>query len=113
MHEMSLMTSIFNILNRHLEDYPGVKVKIVTLRIGSMTNAVPEVLEFCFSAFAEGTAAEGARLEIIHVPLKVKCRDCQQESEPLEHHFQCPSCGSLAVDIIQGRELALESMEVE
>ncbi|MDA8235753.1 MAG: hydrogenase maturation nickel metallochaperone HypA [Clostridia bacterium] len=113
MHEMSLMASIFDILTRHLEDYPGVTVKKVTLRIGSLTNAVPEALEFCFSAFAQGTVVEGAQLEIIQVPIKIKCRECQQESEPVEFHFRCPGCGSLAVDVTQGRELALESMEVE
>jgi len=113
MHEMSLMAGIFEIINQHLANYPGARVLKVTLKVGQMTNAVPEALEFCFAAFAKGTAAQDAQLEIIRVHLKVKCRECGNESEPEEYKFLCSHCGSPAVEIIQGRELAIESMEVE
>lgn len=113
MHEMSLMASIFEILKKHLPDETQSKVTKVSLVVGKLTNAVPDALQMAFEAFAKDTVFEGAVLEIQVIPIKVRCLDCQQESELEQPIFLCPSCNSPVVEVLSGREMYIDSMEVE
>ncbi|MEJ0020365.1 MAG: hydrogenase maturation nickel metallochaperone HypA [Acetobacteraceae bacterium] len=42
----------------------GRRVHTVTLEVGAQACVAPDALAFCFAAVAEGTPAEGARLDI-------------------------------------------------
>ncbi|HEX3031971.1 MAG TPA: hydrogenase maturation nickel metallochaperone HypA, partial [Bacillota bacterium] len=81
--------------------------------VGKLTNAVPDALQLCFQAFARGTLAEGAELVIATVPLTIKCHDCNGTAELADAIFLCPSCGSPQVSALSGRELRVDSLEVE
>jgi hydrogenase nickel incorporation protein HypA/HybF len=54
---------------------------------------------------------EGAELEIIELPVELRCRSCCKEWE--KDPFLCPECGSSDVEIRQGMEMEIESVEVE
>lgn len=112
MHEMSLMASIFEILKQHLPE-EAQKVTNVTLVVGRLTNAVPDALQMAFEAFAHETKFEGAQLDIKVVPIKVKCQECALESEIDSPIFLCPACKSPVVEVLSGREMYIDSMEVE
>lgn len=114
MHEMSLMSGIFDVINSTLNNYPEVdKVTKVKLKVGKFTNAVPAALEFAFQAFSTGTKAEGALLEIETVPVVACCKNCSHEFFVEGLAYCCPKCRSYQIEIISGRELLLESLEVE
>lgn len=113
MHEMALMAGIFDIIKRHTADISDKKVTIVTLVIGKMTNTVPEALEAAFEVYAQGTMVEGAELVIKEVPLVAHCHACSWEGEIEKHMFICPHCSSLGMEIKSGRELYVESLEVD
>lgn len=113
MHEMSLMQGIFNIIEQTLAGHQVNKVTKVRLQIGVLTNAVPDSLRMCFDAFARGTKVEGAQLEIDLVPLLIECTACGQIRELAEPVFLCPNCAGPGVKILSGRELKIESLEVE
>lgn len=112
MHEMSLMASIFDILKQHLPE-GAPKVTNVTLVVGKLTNTVPDALQMAFEAFACETEFEGAELEIKVIPIRVKCQECEQESELDSPIFLCPACKSPVVQVLSGREMYIDSMEVE
>jgi Zn finger protein HypA/HybF involved in hydrogenase expression len=42
----------------------------------------------------------------------MRCRDCRKTFEPERLDLRCPDCGSQKMDIIGGRELYLESLEI-
>lgn len=113
MHEMSLMASMFDIINQNLTAYPGVKVVKVKLVVGTMTNVVPDAMLLAFEAMGRDTPVAGAELVIEEVPLTARCGECGWQGGIEPYSFQCPACSSLTVEILTGRELYLESLEVE
>jgi hydrogenase nickel incorporation protein HypA/HybF len=74
---------------------------------------VPSALEFSFELCAHGTAVEGAALELQEVPIGVRCRSCGADSEPAGFPLACGACGELNVEVVQGEELLVESLELE
>jgi len=113
MHEFSIATSLLSIITDEAARFQGAPVTTVNLRIGTLTAVVPEALEFAFQALSRGTVAEGANLVIERVALRVACNACGMESIPTDPFIICSHCGSGDVDIRSGRELEIESMEIE
>jgi len=111
MHELSIAQSILDIVRQNLPPEEGLKVTVVRLRIGAMAGVVPDSLEFCFSAIAAGTEADGAALEIEHIPLTVRCAACGKESAIAPTRFACPACEGLELTITGGRDLQLREFE--
>ncbi|MHB9095068.1 MAG: hydrogenase maturation nickel metallochaperone HypA/HybF, partial [Eubacteriales bacterium] len=89
------------------------RVTKVILVVGEMTNAMPDALEAVFTVFAHGTKVEGAELQIRMIPLTARCTECEWEGSIERHVFICPHCSSLGLEIKSGRELYVESLEVE
>ncbi len=113
MHEMALMAGVFDIIRQYTTDLSDKNVTRVTLVVGEMTNAVPEALEAAFEVHAKGTPVEGAKLVIKDIPLVARCRSCGWEGKTEKHVFMCPGCSSFGMELISGRELYVESLEVE
>ena len=61
MHELSLTHEIVAVVCQAAGDR---RVHKVTLEIGEWSCATPESIAFCFDVIAQGTCAEGARLDI-------------------------------------------------
>jgi hydrogenase nickel incorporation protein HypA/HybF len=113
MHEFSIATSLLEIISQEARAYQGARVKAVTLRIGTLSGVVPEALEFAFQVLSEDTVAKGARLVIERVSLRIACNTCGMVSTPADPFIICPHCKSGDVEIRAGRELEIESMEIE
>ncbi len=132
MHEASYAISIINSIMQHLGS-EEVRVRKIKLKIGELTMIDPVALESAIQAYGMGTPVEGAKLEYEIVPAKMRCKSCgstwglkdvypQLESKvPLIHMYphivvellKCPKCGSNKIEIIQGEEFILESIEVD
>ena len=82
------------------------------MRVGALRQVVPATLAGAFELVARGTDCEGAELQLEVVPARVSCSECAFEWTPLEPDFRCQQCGGPAV-IVAGRELEVESIEVE
>lgn len=113
MHEMAIAQGVLDIALDSAVSHGAGRVLVIKIQAGEMTEVEPEALRFCFSALAAGTAAEGAALEIEVLPLVGRCRDCGREFRVERYRFLCPACGSAGVEIVSGRELRVEHLEVE
>lgn len=113
MHELSLISAVFDLLEEKAREHGATRVSRVVLKVGVLSGAVPDLLVSAFETFGKGTLAEGARLEIVQVPLKLRCPDCGSESVREEMDFSCAGCGSRRVEIVEGRELFVEQIELE
>lgn len=114
MHEMGIAVEVMNIAMRHLpEGGRGLRVVAMRLKVGKLTAIIPETFKFCMQVATKDTPLEGADIVIEEVPLRVKCSDCGRNSELAEPPFICPECKSSKIEISSGRELTLESLEVE
>jgi hydrogenase nickel incorporation protein HypA/HybF len=91
----------------------GVRVEAVSVRLGPLSGVVKDALLFCFGAATEGTAIEGARLDIEDAPLTVFCPRCLEERRLASpQHLRCPVCSEPTPDVLGGRELELIALEV-
>jgi hydrogenase nickel incorporation protein HypA/HybF len=112
-HELSLVASVFEVLEEKAREHGAARVTAVVLKVGAMSGAVPDLLESAFETFKKGTIAETARLEIVVVPVRLRCPDCGGEAVRADTDFSCAGCASRRVEIVEGRELVVERIELE
>jgi hydrogenase nickel incorporation protein HypA/HybF len=89
------------------------KVKKINLVIGEMTGFVEDSIQFHFNFISKKTIAEGATLSFTVSPARARCQDCDKHFELREFNWICPHCGSNNIEVITGKELFVESIEVE
>jgi hydrogenase nickel incorporation protein HypA/HybF len=109
-HELSIAQAIVDVAARHAGDSSVARVYV---RVGRLRQVVPSALAFAFELCAHGTAVEGAELELEQVRVVVACRGCGAECHPDGFPLACGGCGGLNVDVVQGEELQVESLELE
>ena len=109
MHELSIAQAIVDVAARHAGP---ARVERVHVRIGHLRQVVPSALAFAFELCAHGTSLDGAELEIEHVPIGAVCLGCGTDSELDGFPLACPACGGMAVDVVRGEELQVESLEL-
>jgi hydrogenase nickel incorporation protein HypA/HybF len=112
-HELSLVVSVFEVLEEQAREHGACRVTRVVLKVGTMSGVVPELLESAFDIYKKGTLAEAARLDIVVVPVKLRCPDCGGEAVREDTDFSCAACGSRRVEIVEGREIIVERIELE
>jgi hydrogenase nickel incorporation protein HypA/HybF len=114
MHELSIVSSVVETVVESLEKYPGARVVEVRLKVGALASVVVDSLEFCWGIATEDTPLAGSRLVVITLPVVMHCAQCDADVE-LEgvQSFRCPLCDEPCGDLRQGRELDIESYEIE
>jgi hydrogenase nickel incorporation protein HypA/HybF len=112
-HELSIVTNLFDVLEERAREAKALKITGVKLRVGRLSGVVPDLLESAFETFKKGTIAEEARLEIEIVPFAFRCRRCGGESFPEEPPYACRTCGSGDVELLGGMDIFIEKIEVE
>ncbi len=113
MHEFSLMTGVLDAVESSAKENNATRVVEVRLVIGEMTEVLDEAMQFAFEALTPGSILEGATLSISKVKPRSRCLACDTEFEHDRFHFFCPKCESLATELLAGKELYIESMEIE
>ena len=113
MHELGIMTGVMDAVTKTAEEAGALKVLKVTLSVGVMTEAIEDALQFAFEALSEGTLCEGAELVINMVQPRSRCLECGEEYEHDRFHMLCPKCGGFATELIAGKELQIDSIEVD
>lgn len=112
MHEMAIAEGILDIALDYAAQNDARQVQCISLLLGEMSGVETESLEFCFASLAKGTIAEKAELRLQRVPLMGRCVKCGQEVHIKGYNFICSNCGA-AMELISGRELRVEYLEVD
>ena len=116
MHELAVMRSILKICTERMEEEGKTKITKISLKVGALRNIEEPWMQQYFGYISPGTPAEGAKICIEKVPLVFRCDDCNTSYNPNPHNektFPCPNCGSQNYDMVSGRELIIDNMEVE
>ena len=113
MHELSITQSMLDLVLGEAEKAEAESVAKINLVIGEMTGVVGQCLQFYFDFLSKGTAAEGALLDFKVIPTTARCRHCAKKFELGEFDWTCPYCKGNNIEIIGGKELFVESIEVE
>ena len=114
MHELGLIQEMISLAEEELSRAGCVsKVTKITLKVGKLSGASPEALRFAFDVIAPSTRLAGAHLLIVEPQPTCHCPSCGLSTEIDELLFACPSCGNTDIEIHSGRDLYLESIDVE
>lgn len=113
MHELSIAQSILDIVNQHLPSSKAAKVRSIKIRVGKLSNILPDSLHFCFGALTKGSNFEKTQLIIKAIPLTIECKDCKKIYETDDYIFLCPSCNSSDIAVLGGNDLNIEEIEIE
>lgn len=111
MHETAVVTGLMRILNERATAEGIDRIVSVRLRIGRLRGLDSRQIRNAFELFADGTVAEGARLDIDEVAVEAVCGSCGTTWTIEGWRFECPSCGSTDAETKTGRELYVESFE--
>ncbi len=113
MHEMGIALQIVEIATASLPaDLGDARVARVNLKVGKLAAVVPDSLRFCFDVAVKDTPLAGADLTIEEIPVVARCKDCDAQWTIDEPVFICKTCESGSLEILSGRELDIESIEV-
>ncbi len=114
MHELSIVHGVITAVSEAAESARARQVKTVTLRVWALAGVVEDALQFSFDIARKGSLLDGATLVVHRLPVIIHCAACGCERElPGIQRFRCPSCDTPSADIRQGRELEIESIEIE
>ncbi|MBA4062759.1 MAG: hydrogenase maturation nickel metallochaperone HypA [Isosphaera sp.] len=108
MHELGVTQAVVELA---VERANGRRVTRVVLEIGKLSGVLPDAVRFCFDLCAEGTAAEGAALEIVEPPGRGRCRSCGADV-PLDGPLGLCPCGGTDLEWIAGGELRVTELEL-
>ena len=114
MHELAIVEALIDQVQQELAraDHQG-RVLRVELSIGRLSGVCCDSIRFAFSLLSPGTCVENAEIEIEEPKAVCHCRTCHVRQEIDDLVFQCPQCGSDDIVIESGRELMLQSIDVE
>lgn len=112
MHEMAITQSILDISLAEAAKAHAGRVTVIRIKVGALTGIVPDSVAFYLEMLAKDTPAEGAKLLAEIVPVTAHCPACDLTFSVEDLIFLCPTCGGPA-QLVTGRELAVESLEVD
>ncbi|MFC1856925.1 hydrogenase maturation nickel metallochaperone HypA [Thermodesulfobacteriota bacterium] len=112
MHELGIAQSIIEIAIRVAKENGSSRISVVRIQAGEFRGIIQEQLEFSFAFAAEGTMAEGAKLEVEVIPIEARCESCGEEFRVKNFHFQCLACESEKVRVLGGDELTVKDLEL-
>ena len=113
MHEMSLAESVLQIIEDTARKQGFTRVKTVWLEIGQLACVEQESLRFGFDVVTRGSIAERARLEIIEVTGRGRCKKCTSDVALAALYEACPNCGGYEIQVTGGDQMRVKELEVE
>lgn len=112
MHEMSLAEGMRSVIEDQARAHGFARVTVVRLEIGRFAGVEKPALEFAFDVVMRGSPAEGARLDIIDLPGRALCYDCETTVDIPDRLSPCPLCGGGRLMPDGGDEMRIKDLEV-
>jgi hydrogenase nickel incorporation protein HypA/HybF len=108
MHELAIAESVIETITLRMGEQ---QIRRVSLVVGKLSGVSVDSLSFCFELAAAGTTLADATLNIGEPAGRGRCLGCGAEWELDDFILLCP-CGSTDLQILEGQELQIESVEV-
>ena len=113
MHEQGIVEALLELVLKTAEKENASRILRIYLVVGELSGVVEESVEFYFSFLGRDTIAAGASLFFMHVPAELRCRNCDTVYYMKDLNLNCPNCGERQIEILSGRELYVDNIEVE
>ena len=113
MHELGITQQIANIAIKHGEKNQAEKITDLYLVIGELSSVIDDSVQFYWDMITEDTICEGSKLHFNRIPALFRCKDCNHEYHLVNGELSpCPQCQSSQMDILQGKEFHLDSINI-
>lgn len=115
MHELSIMKNILEVVLEAGQQTGAKKISRINVIAGAFTEFVPRYAQLYFDMISKNTIADQAEIHIETTPAIIKCCLCGSETQVDVKHIlmMCNSCKSEEVELISGREICIDSIEIE
>ncbi|MCM3682409.1 hydrogenase maturation nickel metallochaperone HypA [Mesobacillus subterraneus] len=115
MHEMALMGEVIDIIKEDAASKRIIKIDMVELLVGEISNAMPDALKMAFEVYKEQNAyffEKNARIFIQIEKALAECILCSKSYVPDNNRISfCPVCGLPSGKIISGESFQILSYE--
>jgi hydrogenase nickel incorporation protein HypA/HybF len=111
-HELSICQALIDQVEALASKEGAAQVVQVRIGIGPLSGVEPQLLEQAFQLARAGSSAATASLLIDHLPIRVSCRECGQESEAKVANLACGNCGDWHTQLVSGDEMLLLQVEL-
>jgi hydrogenase nickel incorporation protein HypA/HybF len=113
MHEIGFIDNIISAIKVNVKNLPdGSSIKKVNIIIGELEDALPTHLEYLFREKTKGTLLKDVQLHFKKVEARFRCRYCKDEFSSKAVLDRCPKCNNKIIDLIAGKGVSVESVEV-
>ena len=112
MHELSICQALMDQVENIAGEASASRVVSIHLGVGPLSGVEPRLLEQAFPIASAGSLAADAELVITTLPVVVRCRSCDSESEVMPTRLVCPQCGDWQTTLQSGDEMCLQRVEV-
>ncbi len=113
MHELAIVEGIIDAVIPAAREHNAEKILSIRLKIGELSGVIPSCIQEYFTIAARDTIAEGAKILIERVPIRINCADCGYDGELKLRQYRCPACQGTDFRIVSGREYFVDSIEAE
>ena len=114
MHELPVTQGIIDVAIEAAKANNASRITDIYLVIGDLTSIVDDSVQFYFDFLSKDTLAAGATLHFQRKSAIATCQDCSHQwpvTPPLLP--ECPNCNSARVQITDGRDFFVESIEID
>jgi len=113
MHELTITEQIADIAIRHGEENAAEKITDLYLVIGELSTVIDDSVKFYWDLITEDTICAGAKLHFQRIPALFHCLECGEEYQLVDGDLApCPHCQSSKMEILQGKQFHLDSINI-
>jgi len=131
-HEWSLAEAVIRYVKGVVGERSGSRARLVVLKLGRLQSIDREVFEFALRELSRSEGVEIGELRMIEEDPVLRCRRCGYTwtvdmsrvsedvaeaihfvPEVVHSFFKCPRCGSRDFEVVKGRGVYVERVEVE
>lgn len=113
MHSLRMAENILQLALREAGKHRGKRIASLHVTLPDRDSTESESLAFCLEAMSQGTAAEGAQIEIELVPILARCPQCEMDFVVDPHcPATCPRCHG-NVDLLHDEEFPAVAITLE
>lgn len=113
MHELSIAQNIIDTVTISVKNKKISKIKKIYISLGVLSGVEKDSLLFNFNLIPKDKLFDKAKLIIKENVLVVYCPKCKTKTT-IKNSFvlRCSFCGSLTSEIIEGKELRVDKIEI-
>lgn len=113
MHEFSVARSLIKLVEEIVAENGNRQVSKVVVKIGKLSGVEPYLLQTAFDVLKEESVSVRDSTLVVRVQdIVYRCEDCGAELVAPDFDVVCRACGSYNTEIVDGKDMILESIEM-